>query len=153
MPWMSEMIDLHKEKNFFETRVIEYQNGGALQWEWINLNCNNFKNKYAKRAWSRFMVSATAVILGGSSLKRSRINSQRTPVVCFRFVPSLCLRIFLITIGSLALQAHQIVPSCQCLRILLITIGCLPVGHLSEFTPIPIVLTLVRVLIRVRCVK
>lgn len=32
-PWMSEMMDLRKEKNFFETRVIEYQTGGALNWE------------------------------------------------------------------------------------------------------------------------
>lgn len=32
-PWMSEVIDLKKEKNFFETRVIEYQTGGALNWE------------------------------------------------------------------------------------------------------------------------
>ncbi|MCE1161578.1 MAG: ribonucleotide-diphosphate reductase subunit beta [Thiomonas sp.] len=32
-PWMSEMIDLKKERNFFETRVIEYQSGGALSWE------------------------------------------------------------------------------------------------------------------------
>lgn len=32
-PWMSEMIDLKKEKNFFETRVIDYQTGGALSWE------------------------------------------------------------------------------------------------------------------------
>jgi ribonucleoside-diphosphate reductase beta chain len=32
-PWMSELIDLKKEKNFFETRVIEYQTGGALNWE------------------------------------------------------------------------------------------------------------------------
>jgi ribonucleoside-diphosphate reductase beta chain len=32
-PWMSEMIDLKKEKNFFETRVIEYQTGGALNWD------------------------------------------------------------------------------------------------------------------------
>jgi ribonucleoside-diphosphate reductase beta chain len=31
-PWMSEAMDLKKEKNFFETRVIEYQNGGSLQW-------------------------------------------------------------------------------------------------------------------------
>jgi ribonucleoside-diphosphate reductase beta chain len=31
-PWMSEMLDLKKEKNFFETRVIEYQTGGALSW-------------------------------------------------------------------------------------------------------------------------
>lgn len=31
-PWMGEAIDLAKEKNFFETRVIEYQTGGALQW-------------------------------------------------------------------------------------------------------------------------
>ncbi len=32
-PWMSEIIDLRKEKNFFETRVTEYQTGGTLQWE------------------------------------------------------------------------------------------------------------------------
>jgi ribonucleoside-diphosphate reductase beta chain len=32
-PWMSEMLDLKKEKNFFETRVTEYQTGGALNWE------------------------------------------------------------------------------------------------------------------------
>ncbi|TAK90716.1 MAG: ribonucleotide-diphosphate reductase subunit beta [Burkholderiaceae bacterium] len=32
-PWMAEMIDLKKERNFFETRVIEYQTGGALSWE------------------------------------------------------------------------------------------------------------------------
>lgn len=32
-PWMSEMIDLKKEKNFFETRVTEYQTGGALNWD------------------------------------------------------------------------------------------------------------------------
>jgi ribonucleoside-diphosphate reductase beta chain len=32
-PWMSEMMDLKKEKNFFETRVIEYQSGGALSWD------------------------------------------------------------------------------------------------------------------------
>ena len=32
-PWMSEMMDLKKEKNFFETRVVEYQSGSALSWE------------------------------------------------------------------------------------------------------------------------
>lgn len=32
-PWMSEMMDLKKEKNFFETRVIEYQAGGTLKWD------------------------------------------------------------------------------------------------------------------------
>jgi ribonucleoside-diphosphate reductase beta chain len=32
-PWMSEMIDLKKERNFFETRVIDYQTGGALDWD------------------------------------------------------------------------------------------------------------------------
>lgn len=32
-PWMSELMDLKKEKNFFETRVIEYQSGGALSWD------------------------------------------------------------------------------------------------------------------------
>jgi ribonucleoside-diphosphate reductase beta chain len=31
-PWMSEIIDLRKEKNFFETRVTEYQTGGTLEW-------------------------------------------------------------------------------------------------------------------------
>jgi ribonucleoside-diphosphate reductase beta chain len=29
-PWMSEMMDLKKEKNFFETRVTDYRTGGAL---------------------------------------------------------------------------------------------------------------------------
>ena len=29
---MSETIDLGKEKNFFETRVTEYQTAGALEW-------------------------------------------------------------------------------------------------------------------------
>lgn len=33
LPWMSEMIDLQKEKNFFETRVTEYRTGGALSWD------------------------------------------------------------------------------------------------------------------------
>jgi ribonucleoside-diphosphate reductase beta chain len=32
-PWMSEIMDLKKEKNFFETRVIEYQAGGTLTWD------------------------------------------------------------------------------------------------------------------------
>ena len=30
--WMSETMDLPKEKNFFETRVTEYQTGGQLSW-------------------------------------------------------------------------------------------------------------------------
>ncbi len=32
-PWMSEMTDLRKEKNFFETRVTEYKKGGTLEWD------------------------------------------------------------------------------------------------------------------------
>lgn len=32
-PWMSETIDLGKEKNFFETRVTDYQSGSALSWD------------------------------------------------------------------------------------------------------------------------
>jgi ribonucleoside-diphosphate reductase beta chain len=32
-PWMSETMDLSKEKNFFETRVTEYQTGGQLDWD------------------------------------------------------------------------------------------------------------------------
>ena len=32
-PWMSEMIDIKKEKNFFDTRVTEYRTGGALSWD------------------------------------------------------------------------------------------------------------------------
>lgn len=31
-PWMAEMLDIRKEKNFFETRVTDYQTGGALAW-------------------------------------------------------------------------------------------------------------------------
>ena len=31
-PWLSEVIDLRKEKNFFETRVTEYKTGGQLEW-------------------------------------------------------------------------------------------------------------------------
>ena len=31
--WMSETIDLPKEKNFFESRVTEYQTGGTLAWD------------------------------------------------------------------------------------------------------------------------
>jgi len=32
-PWMAEMIDIKKEKNFFETRVTDYQQGSTLNWE------------------------------------------------------------------------------------------------------------------------
>ncbi len=32
-PWMSQATDLAKEKNFFETRVTEYQTGGVLTWD------------------------------------------------------------------------------------------------------------------------
>jgi len=30
--WMSQSTDLSKEKNFFETRVTEYQTAGSLEW-------------------------------------------------------------------------------------------------------------------------
>ncbi|MFN8422515.1 MAG: ribonucleotide-diphosphate reductase subunit beta [Anaerolineae bacterium] len=33
LPWMAQSVDLQKEKNFFETRVTEYQTGGALVWD------------------------------------------------------------------------------------------------------------------------
>ena len=33
LSWMSEMMDLRKEKNFFETRVTDYQVGGGLSWD------------------------------------------------------------------------------------------------------------------------
>ncbi len=33
LPWLDEQANLKKEKNFFETRVTEYQTGGALSWE------------------------------------------------------------------------------------------------------------------------
>jgi len=32
-PWMSEQMELKKEKNFFETRVTDYQAGGALSFD------------------------------------------------------------------------------------------------------------------------
>jgi len=31
--WLSESTDLRKKKNFFETRVTEYQTAGSLQWD------------------------------------------------------------------------------------------------------------------------
>ena len=33
LPWLDEQANLRKEKNFFETRVTEYQSGGSLAWE------------------------------------------------------------------------------------------------------------------------
>jgi ribonucleoside-diphosphate reductase beta chain len=32
-PWMSETIDLPKEKNFFESRVTEYRSNASLRWD------------------------------------------------------------------------------------------------------------------------
>lgn len=32
-PWMSQAVDLNKEKNFFETRVTEYRSSGDLSWD------------------------------------------------------------------------------------------------------------------------
>lgn len=32
-PWMSQAVDLNKEKNFFETRVTEYRSSGDLNWD------------------------------------------------------------------------------------------------------------------------
>ncbi|MBI5389467.1 ribonucleotide-diphosphate reductase subunit beta [Candidatus Woesearchaeota archaeon] len=32
-PWMAQSVDLSKEKNFFETRVTEYQTSGNLKWD------------------------------------------------------------------------------------------------------------------------
>ncbi len=33
LPWLDEQVNLRKEKNFFETRVTEYQTGGGLSWD------------------------------------------------------------------------------------------------------------------------
>ncbi|WP_317705325.1 hypothetical protein [Methylomarinovum caldicuralii] len=33
LPWWEEQIGFRKEKNFFETRVTEYQTGGGLSWD------------------------------------------------------------------------------------------------------------------------
>lgn len=33
LPWLDEMASIKKEKNFFESRVTEYQSGGALQFD------------------------------------------------------------------------------------------------------------------------
>ncbi|MGI9212606.1 MAG: ribonucleotide-diphosphate reductase subunit beta [Methylococcaceae bacterium] len=38
VPWLSEMIELKKEKNFFETHVTEYQTGSQLQFESIPMD-------------------------------------------------------------------------------------------------------------------
>ena len=32
LPWLDEQSNIRKEKNFFETRVTEYQTGGGLDW-------------------------------------------------------------------------------------------------------------------------
>jgi ribonucleoside-diphosphate reductase beta chain len=33
LPWLDEQANLRKQKNFFETRVTEYQTGGSLAWD------------------------------------------------------------------------------------------------------------------------
>ena len=33
LPWLDEQANTRKEKNFFETRVTEYQTGGSLAWD------------------------------------------------------------------------------------------------------------------------
>ena len=33
LPWLDEQSNIRKEKNFFETRVTEYQTGGGLVWD------------------------------------------------------------------------------------------------------------------------
>lgn len=33
LSWLDEQANMRKEKNFFETRVTEYQSGGALNWD------------------------------------------------------------------------------------------------------------------------
>ncbi len=33
LPWLDEQSNIRKEKNFFETRVTEYQTGGGLSWD------------------------------------------------------------------------------------------------------------------------
>ena len=33
IPWLDEQVNVRKEKNFFETRPIEYQVGASLQWD------------------------------------------------------------------------------------------------------------------------
>ncbi len=33
LPWLDEQANIRKEKNFFETRVTEYQTGASLQWD------------------------------------------------------------------------------------------------------------------------
>jgi len=37
-PWMSEIMDLKKEKHFFEARVTEYQRGRGVEPGLIGLN-------------------------------------------------------------------------------------------------------------------
>lgn len=33
LPWLDEMANMRKEKNFFESRIIEYQTGATLKWD------------------------------------------------------------------------------------------------------------------------
>jgi ribonucleoside-diphosphate reductase beta chain len=39
-PWFSEVLELKKEKNFFETRVTEYRTGGALSFDGVDSEKN-----------------------------------------------------------------------------------------------------------------
>jgi ribonucleoside-diphosphate reductase beta chain len=48
-PWMSETIDLSKEKNFFETRVTEYQSATALRWDETGHPAPGGGNRYDHR--------------------------------------------------------------------------------------------------------
>ena len=70
-PWMSEIIDFKKEKNFFETRVTEYQTGGTLSWGmseapthchrtptfWQNCVINSTKTAHILRVCSAFLLN------------------------------------------------------------------------------------------------
>ena len=64
-PWMSEMMDLNKEKNFFETRVIEYQSGGALSWD-------------------RTRCVSSGILERTRPIEASTASASKLPVVCSR---------------------------------------------------------------------
>jgi hypothetical protein len=47
------MLDLKKEKNFFETRVIEYQAGGTLSWEdWLGYKIQKQSDEQSELIWA-----------------------------------------------------------------------------------------------------
>jgi ribonucleotide reductase beta subunit family protein with ferritin-like domain len=61
-PWMSEQMELKKEKNFFETRVTEYQAGGALSFDDTEEDTRSDQNTFFETCVIEHPVEAATVV-------------------------------------------------------------------------------------------